>query len=257
MKKSSFLKIFCSLGMVSRTCALDQPKSQMRGTQPDDIERKLFFFNSARGCKKKLEACEEKTGGFNAPVEQMIEQLDQLNLADTTGALSDLKAALVNSEAADYSGFSDRVVNEDIDYGKLMDLGSGMTQAAVENSSAYRITLEIIESVINDIIRVVGAGMDVNLSPVTNLVTAIRRIAARIPNDDLVLTAIFETSRYVASLIFYVVGLLITREEKSEQKKVKKCTAKAMSCEFNALVMNIVPKSIGAVYLADALESAQ
>ena len=255
MKTNNFVKLLFSAGLLSEICALDQPNGQIRGAQPDDVERDLFFFDAARHCKKKLEACEQKTGGYTAPVKQMVEQLDKLALVDTTGALNDLKAALIGAEAADYSALSDRVMGADIDYGQLIDLGSEVAQAAVEDSATYRITLEIIESVINSIVQLVGLGIDVNLSPVTDLITGIRKVVARIPNDDFMLVTIREIIEYIGDVTVFIARMVLPLET-SVKEEVKKCTARAMSCEFNELVMNIVPNAIGGIYLADALESA-
>ena len=255
MKTTSSLKILFSFGLLSSSYAIDQPKSNVRGGAKDEeVERHLAMsYNAASSCQRKLSACQAKTGGVTAAL--LVEQLDKLAMNDASGGVADLRAALISAEGANFEGLGGDVMRSDMDYGMLIDLGSKVTHAAVEDSAAYRYTLQVIEAAVNTILKTVGVFSDVDFTPITEMVSGLENIASRIPNDDLLLMALTQTAVYVGKMIVYFSGLLVARES-SDRMEVAACTEQAMVCEFNSMVMDVGAAAVAGLFLADAMESA-
>ena len=137
----------------------------------------------------------------------------------------------------------------------------------------YGTVLIKIETILNTLIKSLDVVYSVGLSPLTDFITAVRKIVAVVPTGgiELTTTILNEVIEYVGKFIVYIVGITVAARssgaaepeaapeavdtEMSSFSNYTSCVSAALACEFDLVMMNAIPALVGEAYLVQAMKN--
>jgi hypothetical protein len=237
--------------ILSVTTALDKPESLVRHPQADGT-RDLLFFNGNKRCERKLSSCESATGGGALPIQQWIDSLEQLDSA----LVDDLEDVISQSAKADFSplvaGFGEisgwawiqqiiGLIRGILAQTRSIDLsGDDTTGALVSLSEAVNGISSVLEQ---------AGGIDLDL--IIFILTSLVQLIVVLPQGPIaVVTYMVQTiTAFIDRLSTNLVSLALSPNTDPD------CMAELMLCDYDSMMLTVVPGLIAEAALASGDES--
>jgi hypothetical protein len=237
--------------ILSVTTALNKPESLVRHAQADGT-RDLLFFNANARCERMLSSCESATGGAALPIQQWIDSLEQLDSA----LVDDIEDMISQSDQADFSslvaGFGN--ISEWAWIQQIIELIRGILaqtrsiDLSGDDLAGALVSLAVAVNGISTVLELAG-GVDLDL--IIFILNSLVQLIVVLPQGPVpVVTYLVQTIiAFITRLSTNVVSLALSSNTDTE------CMDALMLCDYNNMMLTVVPDLIAEVALPVGEES--
>jgi len=244
---------FCQLSFwMTSAAAVFEHESLVLPDNLDEInDRDLasLLSNIASNCGQRLTRCETGLGGATVPSAQWVSEIEKMD----SGYSEELISLIEAVPAADFTPIVKAVKENGLDMSVVRELLSNTKVAAQQTTDQIRNIVSTIVGVLNTVLSAVGItnpfGDDQSIELVIFAVQFVIGFIAVIPQGTVPII-IYAVTQFAAFLTAFGTGLATVAFSDTADPT---CVASLMSCEFNKLMLNVIPSAVGLSFLADGV----